>query len=367
MNNKSLYKTLIIVTAFILLGAGLQLSFKKNSVLTQALATRQNAAAASSTSTTTDPNKIDLSKASQATGLPLEQLKSIVSQLTNNSSPLNADGCVSSINGVKVYPKFGSCKPPGPGRFTGNIFGTGQDMQPCVSEGIKGGGIVAMCWQGCCRAFSVTNSKKAFDLANLSPEQMIELGLKGLGLLSQFGQSGYSGVSGYNNDVYLGVDGTDTGFGDYFTDTDTTGTVYDFDTYSYNDTNPSDTFTQPVFKTIALTDKQNVNKDKVKVDLIKNSPDILDKPAVVTVPDLSAESDFAVADIAQDDTRYLEFQELSNSTVKDPRLDDLRNPESSSVRQSLSNRPEVQYESQNDRDKRGILQIIIDIITSPFK
>ena len=364
-NNANLYKTLIIITAFILLGAGLQLSFKQNSVLTQSVAYRQSASANLANGTTTDPNKIDLPKASQATGLSVDQLQSIVSQIAGNTT--GPGGCLPSSGGVKA---IGRCNPPGPGRYTGNPFSPGRDLSPCQVTGLKGGEIVAMCWQGCCRSFSVTSAKKAFDLSNLSPEQMIQLGLKGFGLLARFGQLNY-GKYGGNNDAYLGIDGTDTVGGDYFPgiDSETTGgAIYDFDTYSYEKVTASDTLTQSVFKGVKLKPDSGANP-KPQINLSKELTDLPNSNGErLNLPDIYDPSDFAVADVPKpDETVYYEFQELSSNVNQDPRLDALRDPESSSVRKSLLNSSEVKYDAVNNRDKRGILQIIMDIILAPFR
>ena len=373
MNNKNIYKTLVIVTAFLLLGAGLQLSFKQNSVLTQGEFNSQKASVGNvatspvSTQTKTDPRMIDLPKASKATGLPLSQLTSIVSNIAGGGS---LGACLGSSGGVTAK---GQCNPPGPGVYTGSYgpFGPlpGRDLAPCSVSGLKGGSVVAMCWQGCCRAFSVSKASGALNLSNLSPMQMIELGLKGYNLLSQFGFIGNKGGgynTGNNNDTYVGVTGTDTNT--YLTGTSTvSGTPYDFNTYSYDNLDSSNTVSSNISTDTPKFEVQQVINDSI------NQPSIFDNIQQVQIvdvkpPKVTSDSDFAIADTpSKQDAKYYEFQQLENKKNQDPRLNDLRNPDSSSVRQSLSQKPDLIYEKNVTNDKRSFWQIIVDIITKPFK
>ncbi len=373
MNINKMYKTTIALTAFLILGAGLSMAFKDKGVISSIAVNYQYASAntikeGEKTTEETDPRKYlknaDLGKISQATQLPIEQVASIVSKITSSQ---NLGKCLESSGGV-VAKGLNDCKPPGPGRFTGNPFSPGMDFAPCTVTGVKGGSVQAMCLAGCCRAVSVTGVGNALDLSNLSPEQLLQLGMKGAQLLQGLFGGGYGGYgTGQDGITVDTVDDTYYGYDYSYDGTDTEG--YSFDTYSYDsiDTSNTNTEIKTVTPGFVNTDKPSkpVSELLDKLNLLTPKDESSIKPPFDTnnVEDIFANNSQTTSENKQD--RTLEFQILEKQGINDPRLNALRNPDDSLVRKSLFNK-KTDY-IIDVKPQKSLWDMIVDFITSPFK
>ncbi len=373
MNMNKMYKTTITLTAFLILGAGLSMAFKDKGVISSVAIDYQYASAntikeGEKTANETDPRKYlknaDLGKISQATQLPIGQVASIVSKITSSQ---NLGECLESSGGVTAK-GLNDCKPPGPGRFTGNPFSPGMDFAPCTVTGVQGGSVQAMCLAGCCRAVSVTGVGKALNLSNLSPEQLLQLGMKGAQLLQGLFGGGYGGYSAGQDGITVDT-GNDTYYGyDYsYNGTDTGG--YSFDTYSYNSIDTSNTNTE--IKTVT-PNFVHTNKPSKPVSELLNNLNLLthkNEPSVKPTFDTGNMKDTFTnntqTNSGNNRDRTLEFQILEKQGINDPRLNALRNPDDSLVRKSLFNK-KTDY-TIDVKPQKSLWDMIVDFITSPFK
>jgi len=374
MNNTKNIKTAIALTAFLLLGTGISLAFKNTGVVSSLALDNQYAAvnAPSGPADNTDSGvdtenylqTADLKKISKSSNLSVQEVASLVSRVVGTGNP---GGCLSSGPGITVQ-GINNCKPPGPGAYTGNPFSPGMDFAPCTVSGVQGGTVKAVCFAGCCRAVSATGVKSALNLSGLSPAQMLQLGLKASQLFQGlFGGFGGGGGGGYYNPYTSTGTTTDN---TYYTGTDTfvnTGTdgVYDFNSYTYDGLTESKTVTNLTTRPNAQPQTDKTSEFKLNEKLIKPDTQVIPPaPVSADLPNIDAGS-IETVNHNTSDNKTIEFQILEQEKRNDPRIDKLRNPDNSLVRQSLGKNT-TDYVI-NTPQRKSLWELIVEFITAPFK
>ncbi len=276
--------------------------------------------------------------------LNMDQLKSLVSSLLGGAAP----SCLGSVGNIQV--SHGLCTPPGPGKWTGQPDLPGTDLRPCPVTGVQGGSIVAVCLSGCCRAVSASGAQGA--LSGFTSQQLQSMGILAQ-MLPQFLQqlmgqdSGSSGGYYYDPNNYTNTQDSDVSIIDSGENTVSNLNYDNFDTYSsYMNEDGYDMYSSVsdgAGTELAYNNTQSP-EDVIETMLIKEekSQEEAKQPvrqAEVTRPYAEQAQNQAIEDEIENINRqddnliFYTFQNIGDDKAYDPRVEDLRDPTKSKVKQ----------------------------------
>ncbi len=322
-------KASIALVAFVILSSALSLSFKDKSSLAGPSA---NSQLANTGNASTQRDEIDYQKASKATGLPVESIQKFVSQAKSGAA-----GCLSNFGQVTV--NHALCTPPGPGKWTGQPDKPGKNLRPCPVSGAEGGSITALCFNGCCRAISVSGLRSGLGssggLGSLSGILGQTLGQM-LGKLMQ----GEGSDSGSYSDRSWVADGDSIEYPSITNDADLNsnfdylasdpGTLFNTDSGSVLDNNNA---------LNTASKEQNIEEDLLETVLLKPEEKREEQEAGQAAADTRVAINLEerpvveteIDEINKSQIYNYEFQNLEKAKNNDPRIAALRDPDKSSV------------------------------------
>ena len=390
MNKVLLSKSVVALSAFLILSVALGLSFKDKTIvssheipnfqLASVNTSNKNNSVLKNSKKEIGAQKIDLKKAAKASGLSPQQINDFLNKV--NSGAITSGSCVANVGAVSVG--HASCKPAGPGRCTGDPKHPGKNLCPCAVSGTQGGSVQAICWQGCCRAISATDAKGAIENSGLTQDQLQGLGMltRSLGgLLKQFmGGSGSGSGGGYDwssqRDIYnpslnksYGTDmviDTPPSFADYHISDNSYTSVTKGSSNSETEvlqqasstqTDNTDTQTSEsdnLLETVLLKDKERNTSEQEESDTQTHENNTL----VVAPVDNGLAQNNEIQEVNQEDTYNFEFQDIRHNKQDESKVAFLRDPSKSKVYEYKPFSP--QEEKRKELESKSWWQRFID-------